>query len=54
MLYMTQSVCAQILEQARLRPAVISVPNNGAKMLDRIDDPNAPPPSDAPAGQHPA
>ena len=34
--------------------AVNSVRNNGADMLDRIDDPAAPPPSDAPAGSNPA
>jgi putative SOS response-associated peptidase YedK len=34
--------------------AVNSVRNNGAELLDRIDDPNAPPPSDAPAGLNPA
>lgn len=40
-----------------LRPvsrAVNSVRNNGADLLDRIDDPHAPPPSDAPAGDNPA
>ena len=34
--------------------AVNSVRNNGADLLDRIDDPAAPPPSDAPAGEDPA
>ena len=34
--------------------AVNSVRNNGAELLDRIDDPAAPPPSDAPAGENPA
>ena len=34
--------------------AVNSVRNNGADLLDRVDDPNAPPPSDAPAGANPA
>ncbi len=34
--------------------AVNSVRNNEADLLDRIDDPHAPPPSDAPAGQNPA
>jgi putative SOS response-associated peptidase YedK len=34
--------------------AVNSVRNNGAALLDRIDDPAAPPPSDAPAGSNPA
>ena len=34
--------------------AVNSVWNNGAELLDRVDDPNAPPPSDAPAGENPA
>ena len=34
--------------------AVNSVRNNGAELLDRIDDPNAPPLSDAPAGPNPA
>ena len=34
--------------------AVNSVRNDGANLLDRIDDPDAPPPSDAPAGDNPA
>jgi putative SOS response-associated peptidase YedK len=34
--------------------AVNSVRNNGAALLDCIDDPDAPPPSDAPAGDNPA
>ena len=33
--------------------AVNSVRNNGAELLDRIDDPLAPPPSGAPAGTNP-
>ena len=33
--------------------AVNSVWNNNADLLDRIDDPRAPPPSDAPAGPNP-
>ena len=34
--------------------AVNSVRNNGVELLIRADDPNAPPPSDAPAGVNPA
>ena len=34
--------------------AVNSVRNNGPALLDRIDDPAAAPPSDAPAGKNPA
>jgi putative SOS response-associated peptidase YedK len=34
--------------------AVNSVRNNGPDLLDAIDDPHAPPPSDAPAGDNPA
>ena len=34
--------------------AVNNVRNNGAELLDRIDDPAAPPPSQAPAGANPA
>ena len=34
--------------------AVNSVRNNGAALLDRIDDPQAPPPSREPAGPNPA
>ena len=34
--------------------AVNSVRHNGADLLDRIDDPASPPPSDAPAGANPA
>ena len=34
--------------------AVNNVRNNGRELLDRIDDPAAPPPSDAPAGANPA
>ncbi len=33
---------------------VNSVRNNGAELLDWIDDPHASPPSDAPAGANPA
>jgi putative SOS response-associated peptidase YedK len=33
--------------------AVNNVRNNGAELLDRIDDPHAPPPSDAPPGANP-
>ena len=33
--------------------AVNSVRNNGAELLDRVDDPRAPPSSDAPAGANP-
>ncbi len=34
--------------------AVNNVRNNGPELLDRIDDPHAPPPRDAPAGANPA
>jgi putative SOS response-associated peptidase YedK len=34
--------------------AVNSVRNNSADLLDRIDDPAAPPPSDCPPGENPA
>jgi putative SOS response-associated peptidase YedK len=34
--------------------AVNSVRNSGRDLIDRIDDPQAPPPSDAPAGANPA
>jgi putative SOS response-associated peptidase YedK len=34
--------------------AVNNVRNNGAELLDRIDDPAAPPPSDSPSGDNPA
>jgi putative SOS response-associated peptidase YedK len=34
--------------------AVNSVRNNGAELLDRIDDPDAPAPNYAPAGDNPA
>ena len=34
--------------------AVNSVRNNGPELLDRIDDPHSPPPSDAPAGENSA
>jgi putative SOS response-associated peptidase YedK len=34
--------------------AVNNMWNNGAALLDCIDDPDAPPPSDAPAGDNPA
>jgi putative SOS response-associated peptidase YedK len=37
-----------------VRRAVNSVRNNGAELLDRIDDPHAPPPAVAPAGDNPA
>ena len=34
--------------------AVNSVRNNGADLLDQVDDPAVPPPSNAPAGANPA
>ena len=34
--------------------AVNNVRNNGPNLLDRVDDPHAPPPSDAPAGENSA
>ncbi len=34
--------------------SVNNVRNNGAELLDRIDDPEAPPPSEAAAGENPA
>ena len=34
--------------------AVNSVRNNSPDLLDRIDDPHVPPPSDAPPGDNPA
>jgi putative SOS response-associated peptidase YedK len=38
----------------RVGRGVNSVRNNGATLLERIDDPNAPPPANAPAGDNPA
>jgi putative SOS response-associated peptidase YedK len=34
--------------------AVNNVRNNGPELLDRVDDPHATPPGDAPAGENPA
>jgi hypothetical protein len=36
-----------------LSRAVNNVRNNGAELLDTIDDPAAPPPSDCPPGENP-
>lgn len=43
-----------VLEMWPVSRAVNSVRNNGSALLDRIDDPESPPPSDAPAGPNPA
>jgi putative SOS response-associated peptidase YedK len=43
-----------ILQLWPVSRAVNSVRNNGAALLDRIGDPGAPPPSDAPPGANPA
>ena len=43
-----------VLELWPVSRAINSVRNNGAELLDRIDDPHAPPPSDAPPGANPA
>ena len=39
-----------VLHLGPMSRAVNSVRNDGADLLDRIDDPHAPPPSDAPTG----
>jgi len=43
-----------VLELWPVSRAVNNVRNNGAELLDRIDDPVAPPPSDVAAGDNPA
>ena len=43
-----------VLELWPVSRAVNSVRNNGAELLDQINDPATPPPSDAPAGENPA
>jgi putative SOS response-associated peptidase YedK len=45
---------ADVLRLWPVSRAVNSVRNNGAELLDQVDDPDAPPPSDAPAGPNPA
>ncbi len=45
---------AAVLELWPVSKAVNNVRNNGAALLDRIDDPHAPPPSEAAAGANPA
>ena len=49
-----QPASDDVLQLWPVSRAVNSVRNNGAELLDRIDDPAAPPPSDAPAGVNPA
>ena len=44
----------EILHIWAVSRAVNNVRNNGAELLDQVDDPHAPPPSDAPPGQNPA
>ena len=44
----------EVLQLWPVSKAVNSVRNNGADLLDRIDDPHAPPPSETPAGENPA
>ena len=41
-----------VLEMWAVSRAVNNVRNNRAELLDRIDDPHAPPPSDCPAGEN--
>ena len=43
-----------VLRLWRVSRAVNAVRNHGPELLDPIDDPAAPPPSDAPAGRNPA
>jgi hypothetical protein len=43
-----------VLELWPVSRAVNNVWNNGAELLDRIDDPHAPPPSDCPRRENPA
>jgi len=49
-----QPVPGNVLHLWPVSRAVNSMRNNGAELLDRIDDPHAPPPSGAPAGTNPA
>ena len=53
-LALMQPAADDVVELWPVSRAVNSVRNNGPELLDRIDDPNAPPPSDAPAGANPA
>jgi len=45
---------ADVLELWPVSKAVNNVRNHGASLLDRVDDPHAPPPSEAAAGANPA
>ncbi|HEY5300411.1 MAG TPA: SOS response-associated peptidase [Acetobacteraceae bacterium] len=49
-----QPAAEDVLRLWPVSRAVTSVRNNGAELLDRIDDPHAPPPSNAPPGENPA
>ena len=53
-LALTRPAAEDVLKLWPVSRAVNSVRNNGVDLLDRIDDPHAPPPSDAPAGDNPA
>lgn len=53
-LSLMQPAANHVLELWPVSRAMNNVRNNGAELLDRIDDPHAPPPSDAPAGANPA
>jgi putative SOS response-associated peptidase YedK len=48
-----QPAAEDVLRLWPVSRAVNSVRNNGAELLDRIDDPHAPPPSNAPPGENP-
>lgn len=49
-----RSAAEDVLHAWPVSRAVNSVRNNGAALLDRVDDPAAPPPSAAPPGTNPA
>ena len=49
-----RSAADDVLNSWPVSRAVNSVRNNGPELLDRIDDPAAPQPSDATAGENPA
>lgn len=49
-----QQAADDVLHLWPVSRAVNSVRNNGPDLLDRIDDPHAPPPSNARAGANPA
>lgn len=51
---MMRPAADDVLQLWPISRAINNVRNDGAELLDRVDDPHAPPASDAPAEPNPA